>query len=171
MDKVVIERWDMEEEKSDAPEWTVPLPANRAAKPYDNALRERTEPVPQFLPGAKLDLETRNTENRMGKWTIVLNCEFPSAVLPRGSRVFDYEIRAVPTDGSAPLVKRFLSPAYAKLAKYEPPRQRFWFDVAELPQDKEYRIEVRARNCFGKASEPLVSEVWRGKPGLDKAKK
>ena len=72
---------------------------------------------------------------------------------------------------SAPLVKRFLSPAYAKLAKYEPPRQRFWFDVAELPQDKEYRIEVRARNCFGKASEPLVSEVWRGKPGLDKAKK
>ena len=170
-DKVVIERWDLEEEESDAPAWVVPLPACRAAKPYGNALRERTEPVPQFPEGAALDLETRNTENRMGKWTIVMNCEFPSAVVPDGSRVFDYEIRAVPKDGSEPLVKRFISPAYAKLAKYEPARQRFWFDVAELPQDREYVIEVRARNCFGKSGAPLVSGVRRGKPGLGTAKR
>ena len=170
-DKVVIERWDLEEEESDAPAWVVPLPASAAAKPFDNARRERTEPVPHFPAGAELDLETRNTENRSGKWTIVLNCEFPSAVVPDGSRVFDYEIRAVPKDGSKPLVKRFISPAYAKLAKYEPARQRFWFDVAELPQDKDYVIEVRACNCFGRASAPLVSGVRRGKPGLGKAKR
>jgi hypothetical protein len=47
--------------------------------------------------------------------------------------------------------------------------QRFWFDVAELPQDKEYVIEVRARNCFGVSSAPLVSKTFKGKPGLDKA--
>ena len=169
-DKVVIERRDMEEDAEGAPEWLVPLPAG-SAKPYANGVRDALEPVPQFPEGADLDLETRNTENRMGHWTIVMNCEFPSAVVPDGHRVRDYEIRAVPLDGSKPLVKRFLSPAYAKMAKYEPERQRFWFDVAELPQDKEYRIEVRACNCFGKASEPLVSEVWRGKPGLDKTKR
>ena len=106
----------------------------------------------------------------MGKWTVVMNCEFPSAVVPDGSRVFAYEIRAVPKDGSAPLIKHFISPAYAKLAKYEPARQRFWFDVAELPQDKDYVIEVRACNCFGKSGAPLVSGVWHGKPGLGTAK-
>ena len=165
-DKVVIERWDLEEEESDARAWVVPLPACRGERPLDNELRKRTEPIPRFPAGAELDLETRNTENRMGKWTIVMNCEFPSALMPDGSRVFDYEIRAVPKDGSAPLVKRFLSPAYAKLAKYEPARQRFWFNVAELPQDKDYVIEVRACNCFGKSGAPLVSGILHGKSAL-----
>ena len=121
-----------------------------------------------FPAGAALDLETRNTENRSGHWTIVMNCEFPSAVMPAGSRVFDYEISAVPKDGSKPLVKYFFSPAYSKMAKFESARQRFWFDVAELPQDREYVIEVRARNCFGRKSSPLVSAPMRGKPGLGK---
>lgn len=91
--------------------------------------------------------------------------------MPEGHRVFDYEIRAVSTDGSEALVKRFLSPAYPRMAKYEPARQRSWFDVAELPQDKGYRIEVRARNCFECVSAPLVSRIFRGQPGLDKTDK
>ena len=47
--------------------------------------------------------------------------------------------------------------------------QRFWFNVAELPQDREYVVEVRARNCYGRCSQPLVSKIWRGKPGLANA--
>ena len=97
-----------------------------------------------------------------------MNCGFPAAVPPPGERVFDYEIRAVPKDGAEPLVKKFLSPAYARMAKREPARQRFWFDVAELPQDVDYAVEVRAFNCFGKASRPLVSGIWHSVPGLDK---
>ena len=169
-DRVVIERWDLEELESDMPDWVVPLPAGQV-QPYANVRRAATEPVPRFPEGAELDLETRNADGRSGRWVIVMNCEFPSAVMPKGSRVYDYEIRAVPCDGSQPLVKRFLSPAYATMAKFEPKRQRFWFDVAELPQDKDYVIEVYARNCFGKTSAPLVSGVRRGKPGLEKAKK
>ena len=164
-DRVVFERWDLEEGQSDAPAWVVPLPVRGAAKPYDYAVRAQGEPVPAFPEGACLELETRSTENRVGRWTVVMNCEFPSAVVPEGHRVFDYEIRAVPDDGSEPLVKRFVSPAFARLAKYEPARQRFWFDVAELPQDRDYVIEVRARNCFGGASRPLRSGTLRGRPG------
>ena len=170
-DKIVIERRDLEEDDEGAPEWLIPLAAGMVEKPYADKMRGAKEPVPQFPAGAELDLETRNTENRSGFWTIVMNCEFPSAVMPDGHRVFDYEIRAVPTDGSEALVKRFLSPAYPKMAKYEPARQRFWFDVAELPQDKDYRIEVRARNCFECVSTPLVSRIFRGRPGLDKSDK
>ena len=167
-DKIVVERHDMEEDEAGAPAWVIPLPLGKAAKPFADGARNGSEPTPRFPAGAGLDIETRNTENRAGHWTIVMNCEFPSAVMPSGSRVFDYEIRAVPTDGSKPLVKYFYSPAYAKMAKFEPARQRFWFDVAELPQDREYVIEVRARNCFGGRSAPLVSAPMRGKPGLDK---
>ena len=165
-DKIVIERRDIEEDGEGAPEWLIPLAAGAVEKPYADKMRGAREPVPQFPAGAELDLETRNTENRSGFWTIVMNCEFPSAVMPAGHRVFDYEIRAVPTDGSEALVKRFVSPGYPKMAKYEPARQRFWFDVAELPQDKDYRIEVRARNCFECVSAPLVSRIFHGQPGL-----
>ena len=170
-DKIVVERRDLEEDDEGAPEWLIPLAAGTVEKPYADKMRGAKEPVPRFPAGAELDLETRNTENRSGFWTIVMNCEFPSAVMPDGHRVFDYEIRAVPTDGSEALVKRFLSPAYPKMAKYEPARQRFWFGVAELPQDKDYRIEVRARNCFECVSAPLVSRIFHGQPGLDKADK
>jgi hypothetical protein len=166
-DRVAIERIDLEEETSDAPEWVIPLVAGE--KPYAPGRREKEIPVPEFPAGAECALRTINTDNRIGKWTIAMECVFPSAKMPAGHRVFDYEIKAVPKDGSEALVKRFISPAFAKLAKYEPCRQRFWFDVAELPQDREYVIEVRARNCFGKSSHPIVSGLLRGKPGLGAA--
>ncbi len=169
-DRVVVERIDIEADGEEAaPAWIIPL---AGAKPFAPAEAEKRVPVPAFPEGAEVRCEMRNSDNRQGKWTIVMTCEFPSAVVPEGWRVFDYEIRAVPKDGSAPLVKRFYSPAYHKLASCEPARQRFWFDVAELPQDKDYTIEVRARNCFEKASEPIVAKrVFHGKPGLGKARR
>lgn len=167
-DKIVIERIDLEEEASDAPEWVIPLPLGES-KPFSAQLREKAEPVPEFPAGAGCRIRTINTDNRIGKWTIAMECVFPSAVTAPGHRVYDYEIKAVPKDGSEALVKRFVSPAFAKMAKYEPACQRFWFDVAELPQDREYVIEIRARNCYGKSSRPIVSGVWRGKPGLGAA--
>ena len=164
-DRMVVERLDVEEDcAAGAPPWVVPLAGG--GKPYAIEARAAKSVAPEFPAGATLATETRNTVNRSGWWIIAMDCEFPSAVPPEGERVFDYEIRAVPKDGSEPLVKRFLSPAYAKMAKFEPERQRFWFDVAELPQDREYVIEVRARNCYGKTSRPLVSGVWRSEPGL-----
>ena len=169
-DRVVVERIDIEADGAEAaPAWIIPL---AGAKPFVPAEAEKRVPVPAFPEGAEVRCEMRNTENRQGKWTIVMTCEFPSAVVPDGWRVFDYEIRAVPKDGSNFLVKRFYSPAYHKLASCEPARQRFWFDVAQLPQDKDYTIEVRARNCFEKASEPIVAKrVFHGKPGLGKARR
>lgn len=168
-DCIAIERVDLEEEASDCPEWVIPLGAG-AAKPYDHAVLSKKVPVPEFPAGARVEVETRNTENRSGRWTIVMNCEFPCARIADGFRVYDYEIRAVPLDGSDhAMVKRFVSPAFAKMAKYEPARQRFWFDVAELPQDKRYVLAVTARNCFGRRSKPICSKVLRSEPGLGTA--
>ena len=168
-DRMVVERIDVEEDCAEgAPAWVVPLGGGE--KPYDVEVRAAASVAPEFPVGATLSTETRNTENRSGKWIIAMNCEFPQPIVSEGERVYDYEIRVVPKDGSAPLVKKFLSPAYAKMAKYEPKCLRFWFDVAEVPQGRDYTIEVRAFNCFGKASAPLVSGVRRSVPGLAEAR-
>lgn len=164
--QVVVERMDVLEEEVGAPAWTIPLPACRGVAPYTTQARKGTEPVPEFPEGAELDVDIRITQNRSGESVAVMSCEFPTAVLPGGGRAADYEIRAVAKDRSGGCAKCFVSPAFAQLAKYEPPRQHFWFDAAELPQDKDYVIEVRARNCYGKASRPLVSETLHGCPGL-----
>ena len=161
-DRIEVERIDIEEDgEQGAPAWIFPICSS--LKPYAYEQRAELTPAPEFPEGACLGVSTRNADTRQGKWVIVIHCEFPSALPPRGLRVFDYEIRAVPNDGSAPLVKRLLSPAYHKLARYEPETQRFWFNADDLPKDRDYVLEVYPRNCFGKCGKPLVSKIRRGK--------
>ena len=164
-DSMEFERWDFKKFARTAQTWRVPLPLVRENRPYAIEPRSKTWPVPQFPADANLKLATRNTETRGGKWEIVMVANFPNAAAVADARAFDYEIRAVPTDGSKPMVKRFLSPAFHKLKGDEPERMTFWFNALELPQDVEYRIEVYPRNCFGVCGKPLVSVPRRGKPG------
>ena len=168
--EMVIERLDFsEEDRSGGRDWVVPLGKEKNRVPAFS-LRGKMSRVPMFPQGARVRLRTRNTENRQGRWTIVLCCEFPAASCVNGDRVFDYEIRVVPRDGSAPVSKRFLSPAYSRHARHEPRTMRFWFDSRDLPQGKDYVVEVRAFNCWGKGSGPIVSSVWHSVPGLDGVK-
>ena len=173
-DHLEIERRDLEEGGVEAaPAWVVPLPT-RTVRPYDPAARAKTAVPPEFPTGAKLATYTRNTETRQGKWAIVMTLKFPSAIPVRGQRVRDYEVRVEPIDGKPdekPLVKHFVSPAFHKLAYHEPAQQTFWFNVAELPQDRPYVMRVYPRDWYGNCGQPLVSKTWRGKPGLDKVEK
>lgn len=168
-EQVVVERIDLEEEEIDLPAWVIPL--NAKEKPFAQGVREKFAKVPQFPQNAGLEIETRNTENRKGEWAIVMYCEFASAKMPAEGRVFDYVIRVIDEQGVVALEKKFVSPAWAKMAKFEPARQQFWFNVAELPQERDCHLEIVARNCFGGESKPLVSEVIHMKPGLGKADK
>lgn len=172
-DRMEIERRDLEEGGVEgASPWIVPLPMAAGSKPYSPDARAKlAQQAPQFPAGAKVETYTRNTETRQGKWAIAMTLRFPAAIPPKGQRILDYEVRAVPKDGSAPLVKRFVSPAFHKLEKYEPKTLEFWFNVDELPQDKPYVLEVYPRNWFGTCGRPIVSRTWHGKPGLDKAKR
>ncbi len=165
-DRMEMERYDFVKFVHTAPTWGVPLtPCAPEERPFTFKAHSARTPVPEFPDGAKLKLYTSNTETRGGKWEIVMVAEFAAANGVAKARAFDYELRAVPTDGSKPMVKRFLSPAFHKLKEDEPERMKFWFNVLDLPQDKEYRIEVYPRNCFGTCGKPLVSAPRRGKPG------
>ncbi len=164
-DRMEMERYDFRKFVHTAETWRVPLPLSRESRPYAIEPRSARCPVPQFPAGARLVLATRNTETRGGKWEIVLVAEFPNAAAVPEARAFDYELRAVPSDGSPAVVKRFLSPAFHKLKEDEPDRLKFWINALDLPQDAEYRIEVHPRNCFGVCGSPLVSAPRRGRSG------
>lgn len=169
-DRMVVERIDIEEDCAEgAPAWIVPL--GTTDRPMDLARRTAASRAPQFPSGAKVETYTRNTEDRSGRWIIALNCEFPSAEPERGGRVWDYEVKAVFADGRKPLARKFLPPSYARMARHEPARQRFWFDVTDLPEAVDFRLEVRASNCFGKRSKPIFSETLRTALGYGRAKR
>ena len=166
--RIEIERCDLEENGAqDLPSWIVPWPCSE--KPYAEGVRERTVKVPEFPVGATLETYTRNGDDRQGKWAIAMTLKFPTAIPAAGTRVMDYELRVELPDGSSPLVKHFLSPAFHKLSRYEPKMQEVWFNVNELPQDREYVMKIFPRNWYGACGQPLVSKTWHGKPGLDKA--
>ena len=169
-DRLELERYDFVKFVHTAPTLHVPLPVVAANRPYEPKLHSARALVPEFPSDAALSLHTGNTLMRNGKWAIVMIAEFPAATAVQGARAFDYELKAVPEDGTKPMVKRFLSPAFYKLKDEEPSRMEFWFNVLDLPQDVAYRIEVYPRNCFGRCGKPLVSSPHRGKPGGAKTK-
>lgn len=164
-DRMELERYDFANFAHTAPTWEVPLPTNAGARPFAFEPRRRREPVPEFPANATLSLATRNTNTRGGKWEVALVASFPAAKGVADARVFDYEIRATLADGSVSMTKRFLSPAFHKMKKDEPDNVLYWFNVLDLPQDADYRLEVYPRNCFGDCGKPLVSPVRHGKPG------
>lgn len=167
-DRLVIERYDFEDDAEGADAWVVPLGAG-APKPYVFETHAAKVPVPQFPDGAAVAAHVTNADRRNGTWTIFLTLEFPSAHA-RGGRVFDYEVSAVSEQGEVLVTKRFLSPGFYKTIDREPARQSFRFDAMDLPEHERYRLRVTARNCFGAASRPLWTRFYKSAPGKDKPK-
>ena len=167
--RMEIERRDFTHGVEAASAWIV-TPPTVDSRPFafDNSIR-RT-PVPQFPAGASLKTRIANTEDRDGHWAIMMMLDFPSAKARKG-RVYDYEVRIEMEDGSTPVVKRFLAPAFYKLERDEPAVQSFAFNVKDLPEIGRYRFRVYPRNCFGSCGRPIESKIFESKPGKDKVLK
>lgn len=166
-DRIVVSRQDfLRDGACTAGDWTVrqPMPAN---PPYAYGSRAEASLRPVFPAGSAIAVSTTNTENRRGKWVIAMDVRFPSATIPDGTRIFDYELRIVPEDGSEGKTRRFLSPAFAEPIGCEPSEQRFWFDTKSLPRGVDYHLEVVARNSFEKRSQPIRSRILRAEPPHD----
>ena len=168
-DRVEIERRDFTEGVEAAPPWIV-TPPTAASKPFAFENSARRTPVPQFPSGASVDANVCNTEDRDGHWAIMMRLEFPSARAPKG-RVFDYEVRVEMEDGTVPVVKRFLAPAFYRLERDEPAAQSFLFNAMDLPEHGRYCFRVYPRNCFGACGRPIASRTFESKPGKEKSKR
>lgn len=164
-DRIILERHDfMLGGEETAEEWNVPLGVREGEKKYAYSRREKLAAVPIFPEGAAVATQMINVENRRGHWAIACECRFPSATLADGTRIHDYEIRVVKSDGTRVKARNFLSPAFVEPPRMEPRIQRFWFTVDDLPRDAPYRIEVVAKNSFLIESSPIYSEERRSVP-------
>lgn len=155
-DRIVVERHDFLVGEQTASKWIVPQPFSME-RLYAYERRAKISKSPEFPPGASIEVRTSNTENRQGKWVIVVECRFPSAMIVDGTRVYDYELRVVSSNGSVKFSKLYFSPAFAEPRVNEPKAQRFWFGADELPRDIDCRVEAVARNSFGKCSAAIYS--------------
>ena len=167
-DRMEIERRDFTAGVEAAPAWIV-TPPTASSKPFAFENSSKRTPVPEFPAGASVNAYVGNTEDRNGHWAIVMRLDFPSAKAPKG-RVFDYEVRVEMEDGTVPVVKRFLAPAFYKLECDEPASQNFAFNAIDLPEYGKYRFRVYPRNCFGACGKPIESKVFESKPGKAKVK-
>lgn len=165
-DRMEVERRDFTEGVEAAPAWIV-TPPTAQQKPFSFENSSGRTPVPEFPAGARLDAHVCNTEDRDGHWAIMMKLEFPSAKARKG-RVFDYEARVEMEDGSVPVVRRFLAPAFYMLERDEPAEQSFLFNAKDLPESGRYRFRVYPRNCFGACGRPIQSKVFESKPGKSK---
>ena len=164
-----VERRDFEEDDEAAPPWLVPMPVS-AGRPFAFAEHAKRFAAPVFPSGTVVKTYTTNADRRNGTWAIFLTLEFPAAMAPGDTRVFDYEARVVMDDGTVGATKRFLSPGFYKARRHEPKTLRFRFDAMDLPERGRYRIYVVARNCFGASSAPIVSVSRESFPGKDRTK-
>ena len=166
--RMEIERRDFAAGVEAAPAWIV-TPPTADSSPYAFKNSSKRTPVPQFPEGTALKTRIANTEDRDGHWAIMMMLEFQSAKARKG-RVYDYEVRIEKEDGTVPVVKRFLAPAFYKLEHEEPSAQSFAFNAKDLPEYGKYRFRVYPRNCFGACGRPIESKVFESKPGKDKIK-
>ena len=165
-DHVAFSRRDFVNGESLGDDWVLPLPAAES-KPFAFAAHAKKSAVPEFPAGAKVTVKKTRGKNRgwdKGKNKIpsvkkeTLDITFPPANAVAGARALDYEISAIPSSGGETVLRYVLPEGFnmplsdKRCAK--PVICRIAAD--QLPPAGTYRLEVRARNSFGKASSPIT---------------
>lgn len=138
------------------PDWVLPSPAVEG-RPFAYAERAKKSVAPEFPAGA---VATATLKDADGKRLVAIR--FPRAAAAARSRVYDYEIMIVAPDGKR-IVRRVLAPGYNlasdhSVAKVEPHCE---LAVDRIPEIARCRVEIRPRECFGRAGSPLVCVCGR----------
>lgn len=146
-------------------DWVLPLPAAES-KPFAFAAHAKKVAVPEFASGAKVTVSKIRRKTRgwsRGKAPVQpeekdsLDISFPPANGAAGVRVFDYEISVIPKAGGNVDRRYVISQGFNKPASDARCKETVHCLIAEdqLPIAGTYRLEVRPRNCFGKAGSPI----------------
>ena len=147
-------------------DWVLPLPAAES-KPFAFAAHAKKSAVPEFPAGAKVHVKKSQGKTRglaRGKNKIpsvkkdVLDISFPPANAVRGVRALDYEIAAISNDGEKKVLRYVLPEGFNMPLSDKRCGKKVLCRIAadQFPPEGTYRLEVRARNSFGKASSPII---------------
>ena len=151
------------------PDWVVPLAGTK--RPYEYSPRAAASKAPEFPEGAKVKVSNPAPgKTRDGKDVEQVTIEFPQT-LPSAAgrdRVFDYRVELKVAYGRAMVwetnaVRRFMADGFCQPEDRMPKTMRCVMNATEIPRETNLLFEVRAANCFGVMSKPLVSDVIRFK--------
>ncbi len=148
-DKLVIERWNVQDKLEIAPEyrWNIPLPFCAETAPYTREKRLPARTAPEFPQGAKI-----LTRYDFGYYYIA----FKSAVSGDFAQFYDIEITVQNDDGSwcDPQEFRYVSDFY-RWKKNQADLQFFKMPDTALKPGKVHRFRVFPVESFGKRGTPL----------------
>lgn len=162
-DHLIVHRQSFFYDEPLGKDWAVPLPA-AVDGPYDFKRRKATVRPPEFPKGAKIRLEylAKAPESAGSDFRGVKPCLRVSfdCASEGGSRVFDYEVREVRSDGTEK-VKEVFSPGF-----HFPPTKanvpgEVLLPVEEYAGKSTIRYTVTPRNCFGTAGKSIASRQFR----------
>lgn len=162
-DAISIERREFMNNRSLGDNWVMPLPAAES-KPFAYAERAKSAIAPQFAPGAgvivtKTKGKTRATKKTPSVLKDTLTLSFPAAISTVRSRVQEYEITFIGSDGRRE-VRRLIAPGFylplSSKVVSQPVKCSF---VAETLPPAPLRVEVRALTSFQKAGRPICTDT------------
>ena len=162
-DRIVFERRDFEDGTRLGDDWVVPTPAADPS-PFSFAKRAAASIAPQFPKGATIKVRMAKGRNRGGKGVPseeqpVLEVTIPPASRKGCGRALDYALKI--TDGTGVCDDRYV---FAKGFYRSDASGKANVDTVcrlaarRLKSCGAVRIEVRPRNCFGKAGDPISAD-------------
>ena len=162
-DHLVVKRRSLAWDESLGPDWEIPVPA-RPGGEYDFVRRAATRPAPQFAPTAKAVAEicTKEPESTGPglKGKPVVRVSFPCAETVKGTRVFDYVVKAF-ADGREVVRSTVLSYGYYLPEARSHVEGECILGQHELPKGKDILFTVTPRDCYGIAGAALASNTIR----------
>ncbi len=159
-DRIVVARHEHVSNLPLGPDWVIPLDGSR---PFDLRSRAAAAHAPCFPPDAKPVLsEPSEGKRRDGAKSIKVALRFPQA-MPSDSahgRVMDYRVEVKITQGGLVdetyMVRRFMAEGFNKPESLMPAEMECLLDADTIPHECPLKFEVRAADCYGNLSEPIV---------------
>jgi len=161
-DRIVLERWDFVNNEKVGPDQVFPLDGS---KPYSFEAQKKRARAPEFPKGAALAFAEKDFHYRSPgeKWTderqLWVNVPRAAECACDEGRVYEYECKVFAEGDKDPLlVRRELAGNYFLNDARVEKTTVVAFGLDELPKGKKLRFEIRAMDCWGNRSKPLVGQ-------------
>ena len=165
-ERIVFRRFDVRDRReyaADAP-WAIPWPFDPATAPYHAEIRCASAAVPQFAPGAKVEMKPDGDPFKS------LTFAFPC--VGGSMRPFTYRIelsKRGAISGWTPFARRDM---FGDFWQRESERARVvsqTFGASYFEEGREYRVAVAPRNSWGREGKSIETVFTAGKPVRDGA--
>ena len=148
-DRLVFRRFDVrtgKEYRARSP-WTIPFPFDPATAPYRRDRTAKSEPVPAFPPGAKLEVEANEPFSELA-------LRFPAAGGDAGTYIYRVDVWS--QQGKAARIDMFGQFHLDEAERDSLVVRRL--ESAYFEPGARYRLRITPCNCFGAEGRPIETE-------------